>query len=116
MIALNSDLTVTSTGTGNVFVRSAIGMDEQGRNLGTGNLTLTSTEGVVRIMADISTTGNITLNGVTRGINFNGGARILNGAIITLRGAARSDRRLTLTATGVLTINNNINIGTRALT
>ena len=112
MIREDTNLIVTSAR--NVRVEAAIGSGN--RDLGAGNLTLTSTGRVVRILADISTTGNLILSGVTGGINFNGGARILNGAIITLTGAARSNRDLTLTATGVLTISNNIDIGTRALT
>ena len=113
MIEPDTDLSVTSAGI--VRVAAAIG-GSGGRNLGNGNLTLTSTGGAVRILANISTGGNLTLSGVgTAGINFSGGVRILNGAIVTLTGAARSNRDLTITATGVLTINNNINIGTRAL-
>ena len=112
MIAPGRNLSITSAR--NVRVEDAIGSGD--RDLGAGNLTLRSTGRVVRILADISTTGDITLSGGTGGINFNGGARILNGAIITLTGAARSNRALTITATGVLTISNNINIGTSALT
>ena len=118
MIFENTNLTVTSSA--RVRVTAAIGSG--GRNLGDGDLTLTSTGGTVRIMADITTMGDLTLNdftgleGVTGDINFNGGARILNGAAITLTGAARSDRALTIDAMGMLTINNNINIGTGALT
>ena len=113
MIFEDTNLTVTSSA--RVRVTAAIGSG--GRNLGDGDLTLTSTGGVVRISADITTTGNIILSAVTSvddggGINLNGGARILNGAVITLTGAARGNGALTITATGVLTINNNINIGT----
>ena len=118
MIFENTNLTVTSSA--RVRVTAAIGSG--GRNLGDGDLTLTSTGGTVRIMADITTMGDLTLNdftgleGVTGDINFNGGARILNGAAITLTGAARNNNNdLTITATGVLTINNNINIGTGTL-
>ena len=112
MINDGIDLTVTSVA--NVIVRSAIGSG--GRDLGNGNLMLTSTGGLVRIFADISTGGNLTLSGVTDdGINFSGGVRILNGVAITLTGNARSNRALTLNATGVLTINNNIDIGTGTL-
>ena len=113
MIASGRNLTVTSAA--NVVVRSAIGSGN--RNLGTGSLTLESTEGVVRIFAGISTTGNITLSGGTGGINLNGGAaKTLAGAIITLTGDARSNRDLALDASGTLTLNNDINIGTSALT
>ena len=113
MIASGRNLTVTSAA--NVVVRSAIGSGN--RNLGTGSLTLESTEGVVRIFAGISTTGNITLSGGTGGINLNGGAaKTLAGAIITLTGDARSNRDLALDASGILTLNNDINIGTSALT
>ena len=117
MIFENTNLTVQSSA--RVRVTAAIGSG--GRNLGDGDLTLTSTGGTVRIMADITTMGDLTLNdftgleGVTGDINFNGGARILNGAAITLTGAARSDRALTIDAMGMLTINNNINIGTGTL-
>ena len=114
MILENTDLTVTSAA--NVIVRSAIGAGETDRNLGTGNITLESTGAVVRIFAGISTTGNLTLNGNT-GINLSGGAaKTLAGAIITLTGAARSNQDLALTASGILTIDSDINIGTNALT
>ena len=115
MILENTDLTVTSAR--NVIVRSAIGDGLTGRDLGTGALTLTSTGGVVRIFADISTTGNLTLNGNT-GINLSGGAaKTLSGAAITLTGDARSDRDLAITASGTLRINSNITLtGTGALT
>ena len=99
MIFLNSDLTVTSAA--NVFVRSAIGGSLTGRDLGTGSLTLTSTGGAIRILADISTTGDLTLDASTL-INLNGGVvgvRTLAGAIVTLTGNAQSNRDLTLTAT-----------------
>ena len=114
MIPENTNLTVTSAA--NVFVRSAIGDGLTGRDLGTGDLTLTSTGGAIRILADISTTGDLSLDASTL-INLNGGAaKTLAGAIITLTGNARGNRDLTLNATdGVLTINNNINIGTSAL-
>ena len=114
MILENTDLTVTSAA--NVIVRSAIGAGETDRNLGTGDITLESTGAVVRIFAGISTTGNLTLNGNT-GINLSGGAaKTLAGAIITLTGAARSNQDLALTASGILTIDSDINIGTNALT
>ena len=115
MIRENIDLTVTSSN--RVRVVAIIGTGGvAGRNLGTGALSLTSTGGAVRILANISTTGGLTLSGVTGGINLNGGAaKTLAGAIITLTGDARGNRDLTITATGVLTINNNINIGTSTL-
>ena len=101
-----ADLTITARGT--LTINNDI-------DIGTGALTLTSTGGAVRILANISTGGDLTLNGAT-GINLRGGgAKTFSGADITLTGAARSNRDLTITATGVLTINNNINIGTRAL-
>ena len=116
MIALNSDLTITSAG--NVFVRSAIGGGLAGRDLGTGDITLTSGTGFVRIFADILTTGNITLSGTgTTGINFNNGAaKTLSGAIVMLTGVVVSNRALTITASGILTLSNNITTtGTNAL-
>ena len=115
MIPENTNLTVTSAA--NVFVRSAIGDGLTGRDLGTGDLTLTSTGGAIRILADISTTGDLSLDASTL-INLNGGAaKTLAGAIITLTGNALGNRDLTLNATdGVLTINNNINIGTTGTT
>ena len=113
MILENIDLTVTSSN--RVRVVAIIGTGGvAGRNLGTGALSLTSTGGAVRILANISISNNITLSGVTDGINLNG-TDTLSGAIITLTGDARGNRDLTITATGVLTINNNINIGTGAL-
>ena len=113
MIRENIDLTVTSSN--RVRVVAIIGTGGvAGRNLGTGALSLTSTGGAVRILANISITGDITLSGVTDGINLNG-TDTLSGAIITLTGDARGNRDLTITASGVLTINNNINIGTGAL-
>ena len=116
MIVPDTNLTVTSSN--RVRVLAAIGEDERGRNLGTGDITLTSTGGAVRILANISTGGDLTLNG-TSGINLNGrvvGVRTLAGAIVTLTGNAWSNRDLTITASGVLTINNNIDIGTGTLT
>ena len=116
MIADGRDLTVESSA--RVRVTDAIvAIGDGARDIGDGNLTLTSTEGVVRISADITTTGNIILSAVTSGddgggINLNGGARILNGRAITLTGAARGNGALTLNATGgALTINDNIDIG-----
>ena len=106
MIRDNINLTVTSAL--QVRVGDAIGAGN--RNLGAGDLTLTSTGGAIRIFADISTTGNITLNGST-GINFNNrAAKTLSGAAITLTGNALSNRDLTLTVTGsgALTINGDI--------
>ena len=119
MIAADRNLTVTSAGT--VFVRSAIGDGVVGRDLGAGDLTLVSTGGAVRILADIITTdGNITLNGNT-GINLNGGgAKTFSGADITLIGDAQSNRDLTFTASGTLRVNNDITLtvmaAARALT
>ena len=113
MIPENTNLTVTSAA--NVFVRSAIGDGLTGRDLGNGSITLTSTGGAIRILADISTMGDLSLDASTL-INLNGGAaKTLAGAIITLTGNALSNRDLTITASGVLTINNNIDIGTGAL-
>ena len=117
MIRENIGLTVTSSN--RVRVVALIGTGgAAGRNLGTGNITLTSTGGAVRILAGISTTGSITLIGVTGGINFNSGAgaKTFSGAAITLSGDVRSDRDLAITASGTLRINNDINIGTNALT
>ena len=116
MIRENIDLTVTSSN--RVRVVAIIGSgDGAGRNLGTGSITLTSTGGTVRILANISITNNITLSGVTGGINFNSGtgAKTLSGAIVTISGDARSNRDLTITASGVLTLNSGINTGTSAL-
>ena len=116
MIIPNRNLTITSSD--RVTVEAAIGSG--GRNLGNGNLTLTSTGcGIVRILANISTTGNLTLSSSgTGGINFNGrAAKTLSGGTITLSGNARSDRRLTINATtGALTLSGGINLtGTRVL-
>ena len=117
MIRENTNLTVESPG--RVRVNAAIGPLESGRNLGTGDLTLTSTGGAVRIVANITTTGNITLSGAT-GINLNGGvgAKTLSGAAITLSGNALSNRALTLNATtDALRVENNITLtGTSSLT
>ena len=112
MIADGRNLTVTSAL--NVIVRSAIVSGD--RNLGDGSLTLVSTGGLVRIFADISTTGNITLNGAD-GINFNNRtAKTLSGATVTLTGVVVSNRDLALTASGTLRFNNNITLnGERAL-
>ena len=116
MIFENTNLTVQSSA--RVRVTAAIGSG--GRNLGDGDLTLRSTGGNIRIQENISTMGDIILSGLTE-INLNStptstpGTVTLTGAAITLTGAARSNRALTITATGVLTINNNINIGTGTL-
>ena len=116
MIVANRNLTVTSSD--RVRVLAAIGSGVDGRNLGTGSLTLTSTGGAVRIFENISTDGNITLSGATGGINFNNrAAKTLSGGTITLTGTARSNRDLALNATsGALTLNGDINTGTSALT
>ena len=103
-------LTITASGTlrinGNITLTGA------------GSLTLTSTGGVLRILADISTGGDLTLSGVTGGINLNGGAgaKTLSGAIITLTGVVVSNQDLTLTASGILTINNDITLTGSGLT
>ena len=112
MIALNRNLTLTSPA--RVRVAIAIGASEPGRNLGTGSLTLTSTGRDVRIEENITTTGNITLNGAT-GIDFSGGARILRGADLTLTGAATSDKGVRVIITGLLTLNGDIDTGTNTL-
>ena len=112
MIRDNINLTVTSA----LQVRVGAAIGDGNRDLGTGDLTLTSTGGAIRIFENISTGGNITLNGST-GINFNSGAgaKTLSGAAITLTGNALSNRALTLTASGVLTLNGDITAGTSAL-
>ena len=91
-----------------------------GRSFGDdGNLTLTSTGGLVRILFGISTGGNLTLIGSTAGINLNSGAgaKTLSGGTVTISGNARSNRALTLTATsGALTLSGAIALtGTRVL-
>ena len=114
MIADGRNLTVTSAGI--VSVEAAIG--DGNRDLGAGSLTLTSTGGAVRILADISTGGDLTLSGVTGGINLRGGvagARALAGAIIMLTGNTRGNQNLTITASGILGFNGGINTGTSAL-
>ena len=111
MIAVDRDLTITSSA--NVRVEAAIGSMVPNRNIGAGALSLTSTGGLVRILAGIATSGNLTLNGST-GINFNGGtAKAFGGADITLSGAARSNRDLNILATGSrgLTLGGDINAG-----
>ena len=108
MLVIGRNLTVTSAL--QVRVGDAIGAGN--RNLGGGDLTLTSTGGAVRIFENISTTGNITLNGAT-GINFNSGAgaKTLSGAAITLSGVVVSNRDLTLDATtDALRVENNITL------
>ena len=116
MIATDRDLTITSSA--NVRVETAIGSG--GRNPGNGNLTLTSTgAGTLRILAGITTGGDLTLSGGTGGINFNGGvgAKTISGAIVTLSGDARSNRALTITATaGALTLGGDIFADTSNLT
>ena len=107
MIVPNSDLTITSPA--RVRVAIAIGASVLGRNIGTGSITLTSTRANIRIQENISTTGNIILSGITDGINFNNGAaKTLSGANVTLTGEVVSNRDLTLTASGILRLNNNI--------
>ena len=119
MIREDTNLTVTSSN--RVRVVAIIGTGgAAGRNLGNGSITLTSTGGAVRILANITTTGNITLSGGTGGINFNSGAgaKTLSGAAITLSGNALSNRDLTLDATtDALRVENNITLtGTSNLT
>ena len=114
MIRVGRNLTITSSD--RVLVDTAIGAGN--RNLGGGDLTLTSTGGAVRIFADITTTGNLILIGGAGGINFNNrAAKTLSGAAITLTGNALSNRALIITATsGALTLSGAINTGTSALT
>ena len=118
MIRVGTNLTITSSD--RVVVNTAIGAGN--RNLGGGDLTLTSTGGAVRIVANITTGGAITLSGGTGGINLNStptstGTVTLTGAAITLSGNALSNRALIITATsGALTLSGAINTGTSALT
>ena len=116
MIVADRNLTVTSAA--NVFVRSAIGSSVDGRDLGGGSITLTSTGGAIRILAGISTTGDLTLDASTLvNLNSGAGAKMLSGAVIMLTGDALSNRDLTITATsGALTLNGDINTSTSALT
>ena len=113
MIRENTNLTITSSG--RVLVNTAIGSGN--RNLGGGDLTLTSTGGAVRIFADITTDGNLILIGGAGGINFNNREpKTLRGAAITISGNALSNRALTLDATtGLLTLSGDINTGTSTL-
>ena len=113
MIARDRNLTITSSG--RVLVDTAIGSGN--RNLGGGDLTLTSTGGAVRIFADITTDGNLILIGGAGGINFNNREpKTLRGAAITISGNALSNRDLTLDATtGLLTLSGDINTGTSTL-
>ena len=113
MIAVDRDLTITSSE--RVVVNAAIGSMAPNRNIGAGALSLTSTGGVLRIIENISTTGDLTLSGST-GINLNGGTgttKTLTGANVTLRGAAVSNRDLNILATGSrgLTLGGDINAG-----
>ena len=116
MIAVDRDLTITSSE--RVVVNAAIGSMAPNRNIGAGALSLTSTGGVLRIIENISTTGDLTLSGNT-GINLNGGTgttKTLTGANVTLSGAAVSNRALTITASsGIVTISGGINTGTSDL-
>ena len=118
MIRVGTNLTITSSD--RVLVNTAIGAGN--RNLGGGDLTLTSTGAAVRIVANITTGGAITLSGGTGGINLNStptstGTVTLTGAAITLSGNALSNRDLIITATtGLLTLSGAINTGTSALT
>ena len=115
MISPDRNLTLTSAL--QVRVEAAIGADLEGRDLGDGSITLTSTGGAIRILADISTTGDLTLDASTL-INLNGGAgaKTLSGANVTLTGAVLSNRDLTLTASGTLTINSDITLTGDGLT
>ena len=71
------------------------------------NLSLTSTGGAIMIGRDIEIgVGNLTLEGGT--LVFSGAARILSGAAISLSGAATSEGALSITASGQLTLNDNI--------
>ena len=80
-------------------------------------LTITANS-VIRLNDNINTgTGNLTLASVGRVINLGTDVTSLNGGAITLGGAIMrtGNDALTITATGALTLNNNINIGTGAL-
>ena len=85
-------------------------MDEAGRDL-----SLTSTAAIM-IGRDIATGGsNLTLDGGT--LTLSGGARTLSGADIELTGALTAPGlALIITATGDITINDNISLGAGALT
>ena len=117
MIEPGRNLSVTSSARVRVNAAIVAGGD---RNLGAGNITLTSTGGAdIRIQENITTTGAITLIGSTGGvIDFNRReAKTLSGGTVMLTGNARSNRDLTLTTTsGALTLNGDINTGTSALT
>ena len=78
--------------------------------------------GALTINSDITTgTGNLTLDGTSILLNENGDAITLSGGAITLTGAVDGDQTtndndFTITATGNITINGNINLDSGALT
>ena len=113
MIAPNRNLAITSAL--DVNVAAAIGTGVLRRDLGAGNLTLTSTSGFIRVSGDITTSGNIILDGST-GIDLSGGARVFRGVDLTLTGAATSDEDVRVVITGLLTLNGDIDTGANALT
>ena len=108
MINNGKNLTITSAL--RVSVAAAIGGGVMNRDIGDGSLTLTSTGADIRIAANITTTGSITLSGVgSTGVDLSGTAKTLEGEDITFNGRARSDGAdVIITANGVLTLNENI--------
>ena len=80
-------------------------------NIGTRPLTITASTGALTLNTNIATTGALILSGDTIVL---GGTTTLGGAAITLTGEI-SGGALTVTASGVLTLNSDINIGTAAL-
>ena len=70
--------------------------------------------GILTLNNNINGTGDIMLTGTS--IVLGDDARILNGGAVTLTGAvSATNTPLTITASGDITINNNINLGTGAL-
>ena len=81
----------------------------------TGAVTLSATNGALTLRGDINAiSSDIALTG-TQGIDL-GDINTLTGGAISLTGVIMRDTALTVTATGVLTLNSNINTGTSGLT
>ena len=88
----------------------------------TGNVALNvAATGALTLNSNINTdTGALTLSGTSIVLNENGDAITLEGAAVMLTGAvdgdhAANDNDFTITATGDITINNNIDLGSGAL-
>ena len=110
---------LTFGGTGPISITApTVSIESRAINIGGRNFTITANGGTLTLGASITTTGNITLSstGANAGITlmFNTG---LEGRDISITGAigGSGGSSFTAIASGVLTLNDNINTGTNGL-